>query len=81
MCGTDALATLNHLFKIDLESKFVTSTVSEYASTLISEKWQATNLKISFIDPPGFGDSKGDSQDVLNLAAIEEFIAKHNHLG
>ena len=83
--GTGASATLNHLFKMDLiptsESKSETTAVSEYMATLTSDYWKANNLKISFINLPGFGDTKGDHQDVTNLAAIEEFIAKHNHLG
>ena len=83
--GTGASATLNHLFKMDLiptrESKYETTTVSEYVATLTSEHWKATNLKISFINPPEFGDTKGKRIDVMNLAAIEELIAKHNHLG
>ncbi|KAI6655633.1 hypothetical protein LOD99_11392, partial [Oopsacas minuta] len=83
--GTGASTTLNHLFKMDLiptsDSKSQTTAVTEYVSILASEHWKATNLKISFIDPPGFGDTNGDHQDILNLAAIEEFIAKHEHLG
>ena len=73
--GTGASATLNHLFNYEIiptsDSKSQTTSVTEYVSTLRSDEWKADNLRICFIDPPGFGDTKGDHKDIMNLAAIE----------
>ena len=83
--GTGASATLNHLFNYEIiptsDSKSQTTTVSEYVSIMKSDEWEAENLRICFINPPGYGDTKGESHDVMNLAAIEEFISKQRHLG
>ena len=83
--GTGASATLNHLFNYEIiptsDSKSQTTSVTEYVSTLRSDEWKADNLRICFIDPPGFGDTKGDHKDIMNLATIEEFISKQRHLG
>ena len=83
--GTGASATLNHLFNYEIiptsDSKSQTTSVTEYVSTLRSDEWKADNLRICFINPPGFGDTKGDHKDIMNLAAIEEFISKQRHLG
>ena len=82
--GTGASATLNHLFEVSIptsDSKSETTKVSEYVTDLTSDHWKATNLKVSFTNLPGFSDTMGSDKDVINLAAIEEFIGKHNHLG
>ena len=83
--GSGASKTLNHLFNSELiptsDSKSETTTVTEYVTTLTSEHWRATNLEIGFINPPGYNDTKGEMQDVMNLSAIEEFIKGHDHLG
>ena len=85
VAGTGASTTINHLFNHEIiptsDSKSQTTTVSEYVSIMKCDKWKPENLRICFINPPGYGDTKGASHDVMNLAAIEEFISKQRHLG
>ena len=86
LSGAGKSSTLNHLFnnKTSLQishNRSGTRDVVEYVGSMSSQYWCADNLEISFIDAPGFSDTRGRYQDASNLATIEQFISQHQQLG
>ena len=87
LSGHGKSQSLNHLFGFDLipigklKKASDTKSVTEYIANLVSDSWEVQNMEIGFIDPPGWGDTQGDLQDARNIAAIEQFIENHPHLG
>ena len=79
--------SLNHLFGFDLipvqklRKSSDTKAVTEYVAKLVSDSWEVKNLEIGFIDAPGWKDTDGEQQDAKNMAAIQQFIENHPHLG
>ena len=87
LSGHGKSQSLNHLFGFNVipiakNSKASdTKSVTEYVVKLVSDSWQVKNLEMGFIDPPGWGDTQGEHQDAKNMAAIQQFIEHHPHLG
>ena len=87
LSGHGKSQSLNHLFGFDvipvanLSKASDTKSVTEYVVKLVSDSWEVKNLEIGFIDPPGWGDTEGEHQDAKNMAAIQQFIEHHPHLG
>ena len=86
LSGSGKTATLMHLFngakELQISSKeSATRSVIEHIYPLKSDHWGISNLQISFVDCPGFGNTDGLNQDAINLALIEEFIKQHPQLG
>ena len=85
LSGAGKSTTLNHLFGIDLarvsSDSSCTRDVVYYVSGMPSEDWEVSNLRISFVDVPGWGDGGGVYTQASNMAAVEKFIAEHPHLG
>ena len=84
--GAGKTASLNHLFGFDIirisdEKASDTKLVTEYVATMESDDWRVSNLQIGFIDMPGWNDSRGEEQDILNMATIDQFISNHPYLG
>ena len=83
--GAGKSSTLNHLFDMDLacvsSESACTRDVVYYVSCLRSANWEVSNLKISFVDVPGWGDGGGVHTQAVNMATIEKFITEHPHLG
>ena len=85
LSGAGKSTTLNHLFGIKLakvsDEEACTSDVSYFLSTMPSPDYELENLKIGFVDLPGWADGRGISIQAQNMAIIEQFIAEHPHLG
>ena len=84
--GAGKSASINHLFGFDIisisdESTVGTKLATEYVATMQSEEWGISNLQIGFIDMPGWNDARGEEQDILNIAMIDEFVSNHPYLG
>ncbi|KAI6658453.1 hypothetical protein LOD99_15253 [Oopsacas minuta] len=86
LSGAGKTSSLNHLFGFELikiidkhaaDTKFVT----EYVAIMESQAWRVSNLQIVFIDMPGWSDGREESQDVRNMALIDQFISNHPFLG
>ena len=87
LSGHGKSQSLNHLFGFNVIpiAKNIkasdTKSVTEYVVKLVSDSWQVKNLELGFIDPPGWGNIQGKHQDARNMAAIQQFIEHHPHLG
>ena len=86
LTGAGKTTSLNHLFGFDIISisdkkASDTKLVTEYVATMQSEKWGVSNLQIGFIDMPGWNDARGEDQDILNMATIDQFISNHPYIG
>ena len=83
--GAGKSSTLNHLFDRQLASVSADSSCTRdvvyYVSSMSSSQWEVNNLKIGFVDVPGWGDGGGGSVQASNMATVEKFIATHPHLG
>ena len=84
--GAGKSTSLNHLFGFKLidisgEKTNCTKLVTEYVATMVAHELDVTNLKIGFIDMPGWSDEGGEEKDILNIATIDQFINNHPFLG
>ena len=85
LSGAGKSSTLNHLFGVNLSATSATTSctrhVSHYVSSMSSTSWEVDNLRIGFVDLPGWGDGSGLHQQSKNMAAIETFLSAHSQLG
>ena len=85
LSGAGKSSTLNHFFGANLSLTSSTTSctrhVSHYVSCMSSTNWEVDNLRIGFVDIPGWGDNSGLHQQAKNMAAIETFLSAHSQLG
>ena len=75
--GAGKSASLNHVFGFEVidsnEERSGSNLVTQYVATVESKELGAANLKIGFIDVPGWGNEGGEEKDILNIATISQF--------
>ena len=85
LSGAGKSSTLNHLFGVNLSPTSATTSctrhVSHYVACMSSTDWEVDNLRIGFVDIPGWGDNNGLHQQAKNMAAVETFLSAHSQLG
>lgn len=84
LTGSGKSSTINYLFGKNLATvnKFSSEqrSTEEYFVKMTSEEWRVKELRLSFIDTPGFCDDDGLEQEAKNMATILHFKKNHKFL-